>query len=93
MSNIIDVLFGGRNLAWMRDGEAACAEECPDLFFPPPGYPGARAVARAKKICETCPLIEPCRDYALKHDELYGVWGGLSEYERRDIRRRRRGVA
>ena len=38
---------------------------------------------RAKAICQDCPVLEECRDHALSTREPYGVWGGMSEEERR----------
>ncbi|MFI5715874.1 WhiB family transcriptional regulator [Nocardia sp. NPDC051750] len=56
------------------------------VFFHPEGERGrARAarVRRAKQICDSCPVLEHCRNYALAVREPYGVWGGMSEDERR----------
>lgn len=56
------------------------------VFFHPEGERGrARAarVRRAKRICERCPVLDLCRNYALTVGEPYGVWGGMSEDERR----------
>jgi len=66
---------------------ALCRGVDPDLFFGPSG-PETRSErlereAQAKAICRTCPAIVPCRAFALAELELYGVWGGLSEQERR----------
>jgi WhiB family redox-sensing transcriptional regulator len=44
----------------------------------------------AKAVCATCPVRRPCLDYALQWDHLCGVWGGMSERERRQVRRRNR---
>jgi WhiB family redox-sensing transcriptional regulator len=38
---------------------------------------------RAKAICASCPVLEPCLDYALTIREPHGIWGGLNETERR----------
>lgn len=78
---------------WDPDGgwEAlgACRGEDPSLFFGPNRFePKAQRLAReerAKAICATCPVIDPCREYALRHGEIYGVWGGLGEAERRAL--------
>jgi len=73
-------LFTGP-LPWTAD--AACTGRT-ELFFPPPGErPEARAVreGKARAICGTCPVIEPCRQWAREHRE-YGFWGGESEEER-----------
>lgn len=66
---------------------ASCASTNPDMFFDS----HYRAVYLAKKICETCPLIQKCAEYALEHPEMaeFGVWGGMSERERADLRRKK----
>jgi WhiB family redox-sensing transcriptional regulator len=77
MSNLV---FTG-TLAWT--GDAACRGET-SLFFAPAGErPEARVVreARARAICLTCPVMEPCRQWAREQRE-YGFWGGESEEER-----------
>ncbi|MGH8993357.1 MAG: WhiB family transcriptional regulator [Acidimicrobiia bacterium] len=54
------------------------------VFFAPPGErPEAREVreARARSICQSCPVLRPCRSWAREHRE-YGFWGGESEEER-----------
>lgn len=74
--------------------QAACRNANPDLFFPEQlnhGRPPANAAAAALAICDTCPVIDPCRDYALTrstHHDMYGIWGGLTAAERAQIRRR-----
>jgi WhiB family redox-sensing transcriptional regulator len=53
-------------------------------------------LAEAKRVCGGCPVREACRGYALENEEEYGVWGGLSEAERKrliDARRRARSVS
>jgi WhiB family redox-sensing transcriptional regulator len=42
-----------------------------------------RREATAKAMCRDCPALLACRDHALTHGEVYGVWGGLGEQERR----------
>jgi len=69
------------DLAWQE--EALCAQTGADFFFPEPGS----SVREAKRICGLCPIRSACLDYALDHDERFGVWGGLSEKERLEIRR------
>lgn len=66
---------------WMRD--ALCAEVDPEAFFPDKGG----STREAKRICVSCEVREQCLEYALSRDERYGIWGGLSERERRRIRR------
>ncbi|MGC0379673.1 WhiB family redox-sensing transcriptional regulator [Streptomyces sp. SAI-229] len=76
--------------------EALCRSEDPELFFPV-GDSGQALVqtAEAKRVCGRCALTRACREWALSQGEDSGVWGGLSEQERRALRRsavRRRGV-
>ncbi|MER7815600.1 WhiB family transcriptional regulator [Streptomyces sp. NPDC096153] len=67
---------------------AACTGD-PDLFFPEgAGRGNHRQVEEAKAVCRACPVQPACADAAFANGEQYGVWGGLSEGERRRIRRR-----
>lgn len=66
---------------------ALCAQTDPELFFPEKGG----AIRAAKRICAGCPVRAECLADALAHDERFGVWGGLSERERRALRRPGRG--
>jgi WhiB family redox-sensing transcriptional regulator len=62
---------------------AMCAGQT-DLFFAPPGErPEARArrEAKARQLCQICPVLEPCRNWGRQNRE-YGFWGGESEEER-----------
>ncbi|MBB5906172.1 WhiB family redox-sensing transcriptional regulator [Actinoalloteichus hymeniacidonis] len=55
------------------------------FFFHPDGERGparSRREARAKEVCQQCPVLEQCRQHALAVQEPYGIWGGLSEAER-----------
>ncbi len=70
---------------WAWRHAAACQRADASLFFAADGERGAareRRERRAKAVCASCPVIEPCASYALSHRELYGVWGGLTEQER-----------
>ena len=69
-------------LAWQAD--ALCAQTDPESFFPEKGG----STRDAKKICTSCEVRSECLDYALANDERFGIWGGLSERERRKLRRR-----
>ncbi|MCN9241580.1 WhiB family transcriptional regulator [Streptomyces sp. RY43-2] len=71
------------DIAWQE--QAMCAQTGADFFFPEPGS----SVREAKRICELCPIRSACLEYALIHDERFGVWGGLSEKERLQLRRTR----
>jgi WhiB family redox-sensing transcriptional regulator len=66
---------------------ARCHGADADLFFGPPGIEPRtdrqRREARAKALCHECPAMLACRDHALRNVEVYGVWGGLGEQERR----------
>ena len=68
-------------LAWQAD--ALCAQTDPEAFFPEKGG----STREAKRICEGCEVRSECLDYALANDERSGIWGGLSERERRKLRR------
>jgi len=69
---------------------AACLDEDPELFFPV-GTTGTALdqVEKAKQVCRRCDVTEPCLDWALETNQDAGVWGGLSEDERRTLRRSR----
>ena len=68
-------------LSWQTD--ALCAQTDPEAFFPEKGG----STREAKRICDGCEVRSECLDYALANDERFGIWGGLSERERRRIRR------
>jgi len=59
-----------------------CAQTDPELFFPEKGG----SVREAKAVCARCPVRAQCLAHALAHGERYGVWGGLSEPERRRLK-------
>ena len=63
---------------------ALCAQTDPEAFFPEKGG----STREAKKICVGCEVKAECLEYALEHDERFGIWGGLSERERRRLKRR-----
>ena len=69
------------DMSW-RTNDAACIGTDPDLFF----SESLADCRQAQAICHTCPLIDACRDHAVQH-ERFGVWGGLSEKQRRTLRR------
>jgi len=62
---------------------ALCQETDPDAFFPEKGG----STREAKKICFRCEVRLECLEYALGHDERFGIWGGLSERDRRKLKR------
>ncbi|HBX08383.1 MULTISPECIES: WhiB family transcriptional regulator [Candidatus Neomicrothrix] len=65
--------------------EANCLGVDPDLFFPERGA----STKEAKAVCKGCVVREDCLEFALQNGEKFGIWGGLSERERRRIRRQR----
>jgi WhiB family redox-sensing transcriptional regulator len=69
-------------LAWQSD--SLCAQTDPEAFFPEKGG----STRDAKKICASCEVRVHCLEYALENDERFGIWGGLSERERRKLRKR-----
>jgi len=70
------------SLAWQAD--SLCAQTDPEAFFPEKGG----STRDAKKICSSCEVKSQCLEYALGNDERFGIWGGLSERERRKLRKR-----
>ena len=73
---------------WRND--AACRDVDPDLFFPI-GTTGIAVdqVDAAKRVCASCAVREPCLEFALASNQDAGVWGGLTEDERRTLKRAR----
>jgi WhiB family redox-sensing transcriptional regulator len=73
---------------WDWQLQGSCQGLNSSVFFHPDGERGsarARRADRAKAICQRCPVIEPCRRHALAVREPYGIWGGLTEEERREM--------
>lgn len=69
---------------------ALCRDEDPELFFPVGNSgPALLQISAAKAVCERCPVREQCLEFALASGQDAGVWGGLSEDERRSLKRRR----
>jgi len=66
-------------------GRGLCVGEDPDVFFPSHGDPGMEA----RQICGICPVRDDCLEYSAEADED-GIWGGLDQAERRNLRRRQR---
>jgi WhiB family redox-sensing transcriptional regulator len=78
---------------WRAAG--ACLSADPDLFFPISSTgPAERQIARAKMICAGCRVRRECLDFALSHNQVYGIWGGTTPEDRqRESRRKRRAAA
>lgn len=69
---------------------AACLDEDPELFFPVGTTgPAIEQAEAAKSICLVCEVREPCLEFALATNQDSGVWGGLTEDERRSLKRAR----
>src|SRR3954453_2707324 len=82
MEHLLDLLTPEQP-SWQR--KANCMGVDPDLFFPERGA----STKEDKEVCRGCGVGEDCREYALANGEKFGIWGGMSERERRRIRRRR----
>lgn len=67
--------------------KGACVGVDPDLFFPAQG----ESTAKAKAVCARCPIRAACAEWAITAPEKFGIWGRLSERERR-VERKRRGL-
>lgn len=68
-------------LGWQE--RALCAQTDPESFFPEKGG----STREAKKVCLACEVRSECLEYALANDERFGIWGGLSERERRRLKK------
>ncbi len=68
-------------LSWQE--RALCAQTDPESFFPEKGG----STREAKRVCTGCEVRSECLEYALAHDERFGIWGGLSERERRRLKK------
>jgi WhiB family redox-sensing transcriptional regulator len=69
-------------LSWQE--RSLCAQTDPEAFFPEKGG----STREAKKVCVGCEVRQECLEYALANDERFGIWGGLSERERRKLKKR-----
>jgi WhiB family redox-sensing transcriptional regulator len=84
MAGVFDAGFGIDTEEQSWHERALCAETDPEAFFPEKGG----STREAKKICTGCEVRAECLEFALANDERFGIWGGLSERERRRLRRR-----
>ncbi len=80
-------------IGWQH--HAACKGPQSELFFAPNHLERKEdrleRESAAKAICRSCPVLVQCREYALTVREPHGIWGGLNEYERRQLLARRAG--
>ncbi len=79
--NDFDQLFEEVEDQWQD--RALCAQTDPEAFFPEKGG----STREAKRICQGCEVKPECLEFALHNDERFGIWGGLSERERRRLKR------
>jgi WhiB family redox-sensing transcriptional regulator len=80
---IVELMSGMEDRGWQA--RANCMGVDPDLFFPERGA----STREAKDVCRGCVAREDCLEYALENGEKFGIWGGMSERERRRLRRAR----
>jgi len=83
MERLLQALGDAENLSWQD--QANCMGVDPDLFFPERGA----STREAKEVCRGCVVRLDCLEYALDSAEKFGIWGGMSERERRRLRRAR----
>lgn len=69
------------DVSWQH--KALCAQTDPEAFFPEKGG----STREAKMICSRCEVRQQCLDWAVEHDERFGIWGGMSERERRKYKK------
>jgi WhiB family transcriptional regulator, redox-sensing transcriptional regulator len=91
MSELLDLIISPDQTGWKR--QANCMGVDPDLFFPERGS----STREAKEVCRGCVVRDDCLEFAIANGEKFGIWGGMSERERRRVRRARvlaqRGIA
>ena len=78
------ILPNGENVELSWQERSLCAQTDPEAFFPEKGG----STREAKRVCLSCDVRSECLEYALANDERFGIWGGLSERERRRLKRR-----
>ena len=75
------------DMQWLS--EARCLTEDPELFFPVGNTgPAVEQIEQAKSVCNQCSVTSLCLEYAIKENKDTGVWGGLSEDERKSLKRK-----
>jgi WhiB family transcriptional regulator, redox-sensing transcriptional regulator len=78
---------GSKTMDWRH--RALCRDEDPELFFPIGNTgPALLQIEEAKAVCRRCPVVSECLSWALDSGQDAGVWGGMSEDERRALKRR-----
>jgi WhiB family redox-sensing transcriptional regulator len=87
LDDLKSVIAGGHDLEWQD--HANCKGANADLFFPERGA----STRAAKAICRECLVRDECLEFAITTGEKFGIWGGMSERERRRVRRERQLAA
>jgi WhiB family redox-sensing transcriptional regulator len=87
LDHLKEALSTGYDLTW-QDG-ANCKGANADLFFPERGA----STRTAKGICRECSVRADCLEFAITTGEKFGIWGGMSERERRRVRKERQIAA
>jgi WhiB family redox-sensing transcriptional regulator len=82
MGEVFPLIDGSDNEGEWAE-RALCAQTDPEAFFPEKGG----STREAKKVCLGCDVRSECLEYALANDERFGIWGGLSERERRRLKK------
>ena len=77
MSELWGLFKSDDDVSWQH--KALCSQTDPEAFFPEKGG----STRDAKQVCARCEVREQCLQWAIKHDERFGIWGGLNERERR----------
>ncbi|MGH9303673.1 MAG: WhiB family transcriptional regulator [Acidimicrobiales bacterium] len=81
--NLQSLIFESPDRTWQA--RANCMGVDPELFFPERGA----STREAKEVCRGCVVRQECLEYAIANGEKFGIWGGMSERERRRVRRAR----
>ena len=81
--DVLSLVEGEEERSWQT--QANCMGVDPELFFPERGA----STREAKEVCRGCVVRDDCLEYALANGEKFGIWGGMSERERRRLRRAR----
>jgi WhiB family redox-sensing transcriptional regulator len=82
----LTAMFEARHETWMETGVCRTENIPTSTFFPSPGNFARHDVRAAKQFCARCPVADECLNYALRTGERFGVWGGKSERQRRELR-------
>ena len=83
---LLQIVFQPADIAELEwQDKALCAEVDPEMFYPEKGG----STREAKAVCRSCEVRAECLEYALDHAEAFGIWGGMSERERRRLKQYR----